>query len=121
MQTDRLWICLKPDDIVKNRKPSSFTVISATNSIIFLIDFCAKVFSKIHLYVSLGLFYIKHKMPALSSPLPPKAQEPESVYSKNDIPASPEQELAALKNKLILNTITEEEYNAQRAEIISKL
>ncbi len=92
-----------------------------TNSIIFLIDFYAKVFSKTLLYVSLGLFYIKHKMPALSSPLPPKAQEPESVYYKNDIPASPEQELAALKNKLILNTITEEEYNAQRAEIISKL
>ena len=93
----------------------------STDSIIFLIDFYAKVFSKILLYVSLGLFYIKHKMPALSSSLPPKAQEPESVYSKNDIPASPEQELAALKNKLILNTITEEEYNAQRAEIISKL
>ena len=114
-------------DIICEWKSSDITIADIdfidifTYYIILLIGFYAKVFSKTLLYVSLGLFYIKHKMPALSSSLPPKAQEPESVYSKNDIPASPEQELAELKNKLILNTITEEEYNAQRAEIISKL
>lgn len=118
-------ICIVCDIICEWKLLDSSTnfgfIDNLTGYIIFLIDFCAKVFSKILLYVSLGLFYIKHKMPALSSSLPPKAQEPENASSKNDIPASPEQELAALKNKLILNTITEEEYNAQRAEIISKL
>lgn len=87
----------------------------------FFIDIFVEIFSKIFLYISLGLFCIKHKMPVLSSNLPPKAQESESTSPKNDISVSPEQALTVLKNKLDLNMITEEEYNMQRAEIISKL
>lgn len=53
---------------------------------------------------------MRYKIPAISSQIQRR---------KKDI--SPEQELRVLKNKLERGILTDEEYQTQRAEIISKL
>lgn len=63
-------------------------------------------------YIALLLFGLKNRIPALLSTSPEK---------KPSGKADPEQALRLLKDKLDFGMITEEEYQAQRAEIIRKL
>jgi uncharacterized membrane protein len=66
------------------------------------------------LYISLFLFAINNRIPTILTPSP----EHEKKTAEK---MSPEQSLRLLKDKLDFGMITEEEYQAQRAEIISKL
>lgn len=66
------------------------------------------------LYIALLLFGLKNKIPSVISLLP----EREKARAEK---MNPEQALKLLKDKLDLDMITEEEYQAQRTEIISKL
>ena len=66
------------------------------------------------LYIALLLFGLKNRIPAIVSTSPEK----EKKKAEN---LTPEQDLRLLKDKLDLGMITEEEYKAQRADIISKL
>lgn len=66
------------------------------------------------LYVSLLLFGVKNKIPSIIA----LSSERERARTEK---MNPEQALKLLKDKLDLGMITEEEYQAQRAEIISKL
>lgn len=96
---------------------SEFSVIGdyvGTGEYITLIGTFADLISSILLYVALGFFGIKYKIPAILTISPEK----EESKSGN---MSPEQALRILKEKLELEMITEEEYQVQRAEIISKL
>ena len=63
------------------------------------------------LYIALLLFGLNNRIPALVYLSPKKKKEK----------MTPEQSLRLLKDKLDFGMITEEEYQAQRAEIISKL
>lgn len=67
---------------------------------------------KISLYTALLLFSFKNKIPSILS-----LQKEKARFKKME----PEQSLKLLKDKLELGTISEEEYQLQRAEIISKL
>lgn len=66
------------------------------------------------LYISLLLFGVKNKIPSII------ALSPEKERARAE-KMNPEQALKLLKDKLDFGMITEEEYQAQRAEIISKL
>lgn len=66
------------------------------------------------LYIALLLFGLNNRIPALVSLSPEKERQKTEKMT-------PEQSLRFLKDKLDLGMITEEEYQAQRAEIISKL
>lgn len=81
---------------------------------ITLIGTFAEIISAILLYIALGFFSIKYKIPAILT----ITSEKEKKTSEN---ISPEQALKILKDKLELGMITEEEYQTQRTEIISKL
>ena len=73
-----------------------------------------RIIGAISLYSALLLFGLKNKIPPVLTLLPKK--EKARVEKMK-----PEQALKLLKEKLDLDMITEEEYQAQRAEIISKL
>ena len=62
------------------------------------------------LYLILLIFVLNNRIPSVISHIVKKEKK-----------ITPEQELRALKDKLELGMITEEEYQTQRAEIISKL
>ena len=66
------------------------------------------------LYISLLLFGVKNKIPSVIALSPEKGRARAEKMN-------PEQALKLLKDKLELGMITEEEYQAQRANIISKL
>lgn len=66
------------------------------------------------LYIALLLFGLNNRIPALVSLSPEKERQKTEKMT-------PEQSLRFLKEKLDLGMITEEEYQAQRADIISKL
>ena len=66
------------------------------------------------LYISLLLFGVKNKIPSII------VLSPEKERARAE-KMNPEQALKLLKDKLDFGMITEEEYQAQRAEIISKL
>jgi hypothetical protein len=66
------------------------------------------------LYIALLLFGLNNRIPALVSLSPEKERQKTEKMT-------PEQSLRFLKDKLDLGMITEEEYQTQRAEIISKL
>lgn len=66
------------------------------------------------LYIALLLFGLNNRIPALVSLSPEKERQKTEKMT-------PKQSLRFLKYKLDLGMITEEEYQAQRAEIISKL
>ena len=66
------------------------------------------------LYITLLLFGLKNEIPPVISISPKK----EKTRAKE---MSPEEELKVLKYKLEFGIITEEEYKAKGAEIISKL
>lgn len=66
------------------------------------------------LYISLLLFSVKNRIPSIIVLSPEKEK---SRVEKMD----PEQALKLLKDKLELGMITEEEYQEQRADVISKL
>lgn len=70
------------------------------------------IIGTITFYIALLLFDLNNRIPALLSMSPEKESS-----GKTD----PEQALRLLKDKLDFGMITEEEYQAQRAEIISKL
>ena len=72
------------------------------------------VLGTIAFYIALLLFALKNRIPAIISASPEKEK-------KNAEKMNPEQALRVLKDKLDFGMITEEEYQAQRAEIISKL
>ena len=81
---------------------------------IYLITSPCDILGTISFYISLFLFAINNRIPAILA-LSPEQEK------KNVEKMSPEQILRLLKHKLDLGMITEEEYQAQRAEIISKL
>lgn len=68
----------------------------------YLITYACSVLETILFYLSLFLFAMNNRIPAI-------------------LTLSPEQTLRLLKDKLDFGMITEEEYQAQRADIISKL
>ena len=72
------------------------------------------ILGTIALYVSLLLFGLKNRIPAIISVSPEKEK-------KNAEKMSPEQALRLLNDKLELGMITKEEYQSQRAEIINNL
>ena len=79
---------------------------------LYLFTVPMSILGYIGFYISLLLFGVKNKIPALIM---------SSSVKKADGKISPEQSLKLLKDKLELGMITEEEYQVQRAEIISKL
>ena len=68
------------------------------------------ILGQISFYLSLFLFAINNRIPTIMIASPEREKK-----------MSPEQSLQLLKDKLDFGMITEEEYQAQRAEIISKL
>ena len=72
------------------------------------------ILGTITLYISLLLFGLKNHIPAIISVSPEKEK-------KNAEKMSHEQALRLLNDKLELGMITEEEYKAQRTEIINNL
>lgn len=86
-------------DLIMDRDLYSFTSLMPV-----LVD--------ISLYMSLLLFGVKNKIPALIT---------SSIIKKVGSENSPEKSLKLLKDKLELGMITEEEYQTQRMEIIKKL
>jgi uncharacterized membrane protein len=81
---------------------------------LFLFTWSIGILGTIALYVSLLLFGLKNRIPAIISVSPEKEK-------KNAEKMTPEQSLRLLKEKLDLGMITEEEYKAQRTEIINNL
>lgn len=81
---------------------------------LYLFTWPIGIIGAICIYVALFLFCTKNKIPTILKISPEKEQ-------KNSEKMSPEQALRTLKDKLELGMITEEEYQTQRAEIISKL
>lgn len=77
-----------------------------------MFPYVCEALGAICLYVALLLFAIKHKLPSII------ISKPKNNYVDK---SSPEQSLKLLKDKLELGVITEEEYQVQRADIISKL
>ena len=78
-----------------------------------IVNLC-ETLGPIAFYVSLFLFAMKNRIPSILV-LSPKQEK------KREATLSPEQALILLKDKRDFGIITEEEYQAQRAEIISKL
>lgn len=81
---------------------------------IYLITSPCSILGTISFYISLFLFAMNNRIPAVLTPSPEQEK-------KSSEKMSPEQSLRLLKDKLDFGMITEEEYQAQRAEIISKL
>lgn len=81
---------------------------------LYLFTWTIGVLGTIAFYIAILLFALKNRIPAIISTLPEKEK-------KNAEKMNPEQALRVLKDKLDFGMITEEEYQAQRAEIISKL
>lgn len=74
----------------------------------------SSIIASFALYVALLIFGLKNRIPTILS-LSPEEEK------KNAEKMTPEQALIILKGKFKLGMITEEEYQTQRAEIISKL
>ena len=74
----------------------------------------ASIIASSALYVALLIFGLKNRIPTILSVSPEEEK-------KNAEKMTPEQALKILKDKFELGMITEEEYQTQRAEIISKL
>lgn len=81
---------------------------------LYLFTWPISILGTITFYVSLLLFGLKKTIPAILS----VSSEKENTNVEK---MSPEQALRLLKDKLDLGMISEEEYQTQRAEIISKL
>lgn len=81
---------------------------------IYLITSLCSILGTISFYISLFLFVMNNRIPAILTPSPEHEK-------KNLEKMSPEQSLRLLKDKLDFGMISEEEYQAQRADIISKL
>lgn len=84
----------------------------ANSMYLYIFTSLTRIIGDISFYVALLLFALKNKIPAIIS----VSAKKESLESMN-----PKQALRVLKDKLDLGMITEEEYQAQRTEIISKL
>ncbi len=81
---------------------------------LYLFTFPIGYIGTIALYIALLLFGLNNRIPAIISVSPEQEK-------KRAEKMTPEQSLRFLKDKLDLGMITEEEYQTQRAEIISKL
>lgn len=81
---------------------------------IYLITSLCSILGTISFYTSLFLFAMNNRIPTILTPSP-------EYEKKNSEKMSPEQSLRLLKDKLDFGMISEEEYQAQRADIISKL
>ncbi len=81
---------------------------------IYLIASACGILGTISFNISLFLFAMNNRIPAILTPSP----EQEKKISEK---MSPEQLLRSLKDKLDFGMISEEEYQAQRADIINKL
>lgn len=79
---------------------------------LYLVTSPASIIASTTFYIALLLFGVKNRIPAILSVSPEKG---------NVEKMSSEQALRLLKDKLDLGMINEEEYQVQRAEIISKL
>ncbi len=101
----------------------AYSIINLFNSIewyiedevyLYLFTWPVGIVGAILFYVAILLFGLNNRIPSIIAISPEKEK-------KNAEKMSPEQSLRLLKDKLELGMITEEEYQAQRAEIISKL
>lgn len=81
---------------------------------LYLFSLLIRFVGMVALYIALLLFGLKNRMPVILSIFPQKEKK---IAEK----LSPEQALRLLNDKLDFGMITEEEYQAQRNEIISKL
>lgn len=81
---------------------------------LFLIVYPLGYIGSILFYIAILIFGLKSKMPSIITVSPEREK-------KNAKKMSPEQSLRMLNDKLALGMITEEEYQAQRAEIIDEL
>lgn len=86
-----------------------------TEMYLYLFTIPMGIIGTVALYIALLLFGLNNRIPALVS-LSPEEKERQKTEKM-----TPEQSLRLLKDKLDLGMITEEEYQTQRAEIISKL
>ncbi|MBQ4328019.1 MAG: SHOCT domain-containing protein [Clostridia bacterium] len=85
-----------------------------SNMYLYLFTYPISILGAIAFYAALLLFVLKNRIPAIISVLPKK--EKKTSEKKN-----PEQALKVLRDKLYSGKITEEEYQAKRAEIINNL
>lgn len=81
---------------------------------LYIFTVLASIIASSALYVALLIFGLKNRIPTILSVSPEEEK-------KNAEKMTPEQALKILKDKFELGMITEEEYQTQRAEIISKL
>lgn len=86
----------------------------AHKAYLYLIVYPLGYIGSILFYVAILIFGLKSKMPSIITVSPEREK-------KNAKKMSPEQSLRMLNDKLALGMITEEEYQAQRAEIIDEL
>jgi len=101
----------------------AYSIINLFNSIewyieakayLYLFTWSVGIVGSVLFYVAILLFGLNNRIPSIIAISPGKEK-------KNAEKMSPEKSLRLLKDKLELGMITEEEYQAQRAEIISKL
>ena len=93
---------------------SNFSYYLRNELYIYMISSPCSILGTTSFYISLFLFAMNNRIPAVLTPSPEQEK-------KSSEKMSPEQSLRLLKDKLDFGMITEEEYQAQRAEIISKL
>jgi uncharacterized membrane protein len=93
---------------------SNFSYYINYGMFLYIFTVPASIIASSALYVALLIFGLKNRIPTILSVSPEEEK-------KNAEKTTPEQALKILKDKFELGMITEEEYQAQRAEIISKL
>ena len=93
---------------------SNFSYYISFGMFLYVFTVPASIICASALYVALLIFGLKNRIPTILSVSPEEEK-------KNAEKLSPEQALRILKDKLELGMITEEDYQAQRADIISKL
>jgi uncharacterized membrane protein len=92
----------------------NFSYYISYSMFLYIFTVPASIIASSALYVALLIFGLKNRIPTILSVSPEEEK-------KNAEKTTPEQALKILKDKFELGMITEEEYQAQRAEIISKL
>lgn len=93
---------------------STFELYARRGYTLYLFTQPVSIIASVTFNIALLLFGLKNRIPAILAVSPEKEK-------KNAEKMTPEQSLRLLKDKLDLGMITEEEYQAQRADIISKL
>lgn len=93
---------------------STFELYARWGYTLYLFTQPVGIIASVTFNIALLLFGLKNRIPAILAVSPEKEK-------KNAEKMTPEQSLRLLKDKLDLGMITEEEYQAQRADIINKL